>query len=171
MNRYLRTDGGQWMRDRLLLHLPLFKMLFIYVQLGEFSRGLATLLESGVPLLSSLEILQNSSTNKVYGQAIGRVKEVVKEGKSMAQPMEETGLFPPMTVQLVQVGEEVGELAKMVGRMASYYEERVETFIARMTRLFEPIAIVVMGLFVFVIVLSIFMPIFSMAGGGGGALR
>lgn len=165
--RYLATESGQWMRDRAMLHLPLFKALFTYIQLAEFSRGLATLLESGVPLLSSLEILGNSSTNKVYGQAINNIKDYVKEGKTMAQPMEETGLFPPMTVQMVQVGEEVGELSKMTGRMAAYYEERVSTFIARMTRLFEPIAIVFMGVIVLFIVLSIFMPLFKLSSGGG----
>ena len=83
----------------------------------------------------------------------------------MAVTLGETGLFPPMTVQMAMVGEEVGELAKMVARIARYYEERVETFIARMTRLFEPIAIVIMGAIVLVIVLSIFLPIFKMAGG------
>lgn len=169
--RYLRTSTGQWFRDRVLLHVPVFKTLFTYVQLAEFSRGLSTLLESGVPLLSSLEILEKSATNKVYGSAIGVVREYVKEGKTMAEPMEQTGLFPPMTVQMVQVGEEVGELAKMVDRMARYYEERVERFIARMTRLFEPVAIVFMGGLVLIIVLSIFMPIFQMTTGvraGGG---
>ena len=165
VRRYLRTTPGRWMRDRLLLQLPLFKTLLAYIQLAEFSRGLSTLLESGVPLLSSLEILERSATNLVYGQAIGHVREFVKEGKSMAEPMEDTNLFPPMAVQLVQVGEEVGELGKMVSQMARYYEGRVETFIARMTRLFEPIAIVVMGGLVLLIVLAIFMPIFKMATG------
>ena len=163
--QYLRTESGKWMRDRLLLRLPLFKTLFTYVQLAEFARGLSTLLESGVPLLSALEILENSATNKVYGEAIGDVREAVKEGKTMHEPMDHTGMFPAMAVQMVQVGEEVGELAKMTGRVAAYYEERVETFIARMTRLFEPIAIVVMGVLVLFIVLSIFMPIFKMATG------
>ena len=164
---YLRTTMGQWMRDRLLLQIPLFKTLTNYLQLAEFSRGLSTLLESGVPLLSGLEILEHSATNKVYGQAVGHVKEAVKQGKSMAEPMAaEAEVFPPMTIQMVQVGEEVGELAKMVDRMAHYYEERVETFIARMTRLFEPIAIVFMGGLVLIIVLAIFMPIFKMATSG-----
>ncbi|MBI3321570.1 MAG: type II secretion system F family protein [Candidatus Omnitrophica bacterium] len=162
VRRYLRTGAGQWMRDRFLLRLPPLNVLFTYLQLAEFARGLATLLESGVPLLSALQILEHSATNKVYGQAIGSIREMVKEGKSMAEPMERTGLFPPMAIQMVQVGEEVGELGKMVARVARYYEERVETFIARMTRLFEPIAIVIMGGLVFLVVLSIFMPIFKM---------
>ncbi|MBI2175096.1 MAG: type II secretion system F family protein [Candidatus Omnitrophica bacterium] len=167
LRRYLRTEGGKWIRDRLLLNLPLFGALFSCIQLAEFSRGLGTLLESGVPLLSTLEILENSATNKVYGQAIGSVKQHVKEGKSMAQPLSETGMFPPILVQMIQVGEEIGELGKMAVRITHYYEERVETFISRMTRLFEPIAIVFMGCLVLIIVLSIFMPIFQMAGGSG----
>jgi len=80
--------------------------------------------------------------------------------------MVQTGLFPPMAVQMIQVGEEVGELARMADRTATYYEESVETYIARMTRLFEPIAIVIMGILVLIVVLSIFMPIFKLAGGG-----
>jgi len=167
LRRYLRTEPGKWTRDRLALRLPLFKTLFTHVHLAEFTRGLATLLESGVPLLSCLQILENSATNKLYGQAIGKVKEFVKEGQTMAQPMQEILLFPPMVVQMIQVGEEVGELAKMADRLARYYQEHVETFIARMTRLFEPIAIVFMAVIVFIIVLSIFMPIFQMSTLGG----
>ena len=132
---YLKTPPGQWMRDRFLLQIPVFKTLFIYIQLATFSRGLATLLESGVPLLSALEILEHSATNKVYGSGIEQIKESVKSGKTMFEPMAQTGLFPPMTVQMVQVGEEVGELARMVERIARYYEERVSIFISRMTRL------------------------------------
>ena len=163
IRQYLRTSAGQWMRDRAVLRIPVFNELFINVQLAEFSRGLTTLLASGVPLLSGLEILEHSATNKVFGRAIGTVREAVKEGKTMAEPMAEAGVFPPMAVQMVQVGEEVGELAKMVGQVAKFYESRVEIFIARMTRLFEPIAIVFMGGLVLIIVLSIFMPIFKMA--------
>lgn len=165
--RYLGTRPGRWMRDRVILRLPLFGRFFSHIQLAEFSRGLSTLLESGVPLLSGLEILENSATNMVYGQAIGGIREHVKEGKTMAEPMQHSGLFPPLTVQMVQVGEEVGELGKMVSRIAKYYEDRVEIFIARMTRLFEPIAIVAMGILVAIIVMSIFMPIFKLAGGAG----
>ena len=165
LRHYLRTDAGAWACDRLVLHLPVFKGLFQHVQLAQFSRGLATLLESGVPLLSGLEILQNSMTNKVYGAAVSVIRESVKEGKTMAEPMGQTGMFPPMAVQMVQVGEEVGELAKMANRIATFYEEQVSIFIARMSRLFEPIGIIVMAVMVFFIVASIFMPIFKMATG------
>ena len=164
----LRTEGGRRVRDRVALRLPVFNSLFAAVQLAGFARGLATLLESGVPLLSTLSILEHTATNSVYAQAIGRVREAVKEGKPMAEPLADLALFPPMVVQLVQVGEEVGELGKMAVRIAVYYEERVDMFIARLTRLFEPIAIVVMGGLIFFIVLSIFMPIFQMATSAHG---
>lgn len=165
LRQFLGSAAGRAFMDRLLLTLPGFKVLFTNVQVAEFFRGMTTLLGSGVPLLSSLEIMGNCATSGIYGQGINMIKEYVKEGKTMAQPMEETGLFPPMAVQMVQVGEEIGELAKMMDRVARFYEERVEIFIARMSRLFEPIAIVVMAGIVLVIVLSIFMPIFKMSGG------
>jgi len=166
LKRYLQTEPGGWMCDRLSLQIPVFKSLFSCVQLAQFARGLSTLLDSGVPLLSGLEILENSMGNRVYGAAVRRIRELVKEGKTMAEPMAETGMFPPMAVQMVQVGEEVGELAKMAGRIAVYYEEQVSIFIARMTRLFEPIGIVVMAGLVLIIVLSIFMPIFKLSSSG-----
>lgn len=165
LKRYLNTEPGKWMKDRLILKLPLFGVLISYAQLAEFTQGLATMLNSGVPLLSGLDILAASAGNKVYGQAIEGIRDSVKEGKPMAEPMSRSELFPPMAVQMVLVGEEVGELGKMVKRVAAYYEERAETFIARMTKLFEPIAIVFMGGLVLIIVLSIFMPIFKMASG------
>jgi type IV pilus assembly protein PilC len=161
---FVRTDEGRWLVDRLVLKIPLFNRLFLQLQLAQFARGLSTLLESGVPILYGLEIMERSATNKVYGQAIGEVKELVREGKTMAAPMERSGLFPPMMVQMVQVGEEIGELAKMLGRVAAYYEERVGVFVARLTTLFEPIAIVVMAVIVGVLVISMFLPIFSMTG-------
>jgi type IV pilus assembly protein PilC len=167
IRRYFATEAGHWLLDRVVLKLPGLKNLFINVQIAEFFRGMTTLIESGVPLLSGLEIMCNSATNRVYGQGIALIKEYVKEGKTMAQPMEECGLFSPMAIQMVQVGEEIGELGKMMARVAQYYEERVEVFIARMSKLFEPVAIVVMGGLVLIIVLSVFLPIFKMSSGGG----
>lgn len=161
---FVQTDEGRWLVDRLALKIPFFDRLFLQLQLAQFARGLGTLLESGVPILFSLEIMERSATNKVYGQAIGEVKELVREGKTMAGPMERSALFPPMMVQMVQVGEEIGELSKMLDRVATYYEERIATFVARLSSLFEPIAIVVMAVVIGVLVISMFLPIFSMAG-------
>jgi type IV pilus assembly protein PilC len=109
--------------------------------------------------------MEHGATNKVYGRAIGEVKEFVREGKTMAAPMEQTGLFPPMVVQMVQVGEEIGELDKMLDRIARYYEQRVGTFIERLSVLFEPIAIAVMTVVIGTLVVAMFLPIFKLAGG------
>lgn len=166
LRRFVHTAEGRALLDRALLNVPVFNTLFIQLQLAQFARGLSTLLESGVPILFSLEIMENSASNVIYGKAIGEVKELVREGKTMAEPLDRTGLFPPMVVQMVQVGEEIGELGKMLDRVARYYEERVSTFIDRMTVLFEPIAIVFMAFVIGTLVIAMFLPIFSLAGGG-----
>lgn len=164
LRQALHTETGRWVLDGCLLRVPVFKHLFVQLQLAHFSRGLSTLLESGVPILFGLEIMETSAMNKHYGRAIGQVKDYVREGKPMAEPMERVGLFPPMMVQMIQVGEEIGELGKMLTRVANYYEERVDTFIQRLSQLFEPIAIGVMAIVIGTLVVSMFLPIFSIAG-------
>lgn len=164
LQRALRTETGRWILDGFLLTVPAFKHLFVQLQLAHFARGLSTLLESGVPILFGLEIMETSAINKHYGRAIGQVKDYVREGKPMAEPMERTGMFPPMMVQMIQVGEEIGELGKMLDRIANYYEERVDTFIQRLSQLFEPIAIAVMAIVIGTLVVAMFLPIFSIAG-------
>jgi len=161
--QFARTDQGRWILDRLALRVPIFRRLFANLQLAQFARGLSALLESGVPILFSLEIMQSSATNKVFSRSIGEIRDAIREGKPMAGPMEQSGLFPAMIVQMVQVGEEIGELGKMLDRVAHYYEERVETFVQRMSSLFEPIAIGVMGVVIGTLVIGMFLPIFSIA--------
>ena len=163
VRQFLRTEQGGWLLDRLLLKLPVFNKLFIGLQLAQFARGLATLLESGVPILYSLEIMSTSASNRVYSRAISEVKDFVREGKTMAEPMAEAGLFPAMMVQMVQVGEEVGELGKMLDKVATYYEEQVSEFIERLSVLFEPLAIMVMAVVIGTLVLAMFMPIFNLS--------
>ena len=166
--QFFRSEGGRLLLDRFLLSVPVFNKLFIGLQLAQFARGLATLLESGVPILYSLEITATSSSNQVYRRAIAEIKDFVREGKTMAEPLSESGLFPPMMVSMVQVGEEIGELGKMLDRVATYYEEQVATFIERMSVLFEPLAIMVMAGVIGVLVVAMFMPIFNMAQMGQG---
>jgi len=165
---FVATTHGRWIVDVLILKLPVFNQLVITLQLAQFARGLSTLLESGVPILFALEIVASSAMNKVYEKAIEELRELVREGRTMAEPMAKTGLFPPMMVQMVQIGEEIGELDQMLDRVAKYYEGRVSTFIERMTSLFEPFAICFMAVIIGTIVIAIFMPIFSMAGGFHG---
>lgn len=169
LRQFARTEQGRWLLDRLVLRIPVFKTLFISLQLAQFTRGMATLLATGVPILYSLEIMERSASNKVYAQRLEEVRESVREGKPMTEPMEQAGeLFPPMIVQMIRVGEEIGELDKMLDRVASYYEACVMKFLERLSVLFEPIAIVFIGVVIGILVLSMFMPIFSLAGGGFG---
>jgi type IV pilus assembly protein PilC len=161
----LRLPQGKRCLDWTTINVPVFRHLFINLQLAQFTRGLATLLSTGVPILASLEIMERSASNGVYAKSIGEAKEAVREGKPMVQSLDESGLFPAVMVQMVQVGEEIGELPKMLDRSAVYFEERVNVFIDRMTSLFEPIAIVVMGLVIGTLVISMFLPIFSMSTG------
>ena len=165
---FARTPQGRAITDQLALQLPVFSRLCINLQVAQFARGLGTLLESGVPILTSLEIIERSASNSVYAKAIGEAKEAVREGRPMADPLVESGLFPPLCIQMVQVGEEIGELAKMLDRIAAFYEERVQTFVERMTTLFEPIAIVVMAAVIGTLVISMFLPIFGLANGMRG---
>ncbi len=160
--RVLQSEPGRWAMDRLLLKLPVFSPLFTQMELAQFSRGLSSLLDSGVPILLGLDIMQKSATNKVYGKAFGEIRDHVREGRPMAQPMQQAGLFPALMVQMIQVGEEIGELGKMLNKIAVYYEARVNVFIERLTILFEPIAIIFMAVVVGTLVVAMFLPIFSM---------
>jgi len=167
--QYLQAPMGRWRFDGLVLRLPLIGPFVHEVQLAYTARGLSTLLDSGVPILFALEILAHSAENTRFERALGEVKQRVTEGRSVAQLLEENSLFPPMMIQMVAVGEEVGELGQMLGRVAAYYEERVETYLARLATLFEPLALVSVGVVVIVIVVAMYLPIFQLAGGGGVA--
>lgn len=167
---YIHTPGGRWRFDQLKLKLPIFGSLFHMIVLDRFTRGLATLVESGVPLLHSLEIMVRTAGNKVMEKALEGVKDGVRDGKTIAGPLAENEIFPPMVVNMVDVGEETGKLGEMLGRVSDFYEERIDVFIARLTTVFEPALIVFMGVVIGVLVISMYLPIFAIArlGGAGG---
>jgi len=167
-SRYIKTKSGRWRFDRLKLSLPIFGSLFHGVALARFSRGLATLIRSGVPILYSLEIITRAIGNKVVEKAIEEVKVGVRDGKTMAGPLAKNTIFPPMVIQMVSVGEETGKLGEMLSRIADHYEERVSTFIDRLTYIIEPVLIVFMGVVVGALVIAMYLPIFSIAKIGGG---
>jgi len=167
LNQFLHTDRGRELMDHFVLRLPVLNRLLINLQLAQFSRGLGALLESGVPILFAMEIMGQSATNTAYRRAIEQIRHEVQRGKTVAEPMSQFDLFPPMMVQMVRVGEEIGELGKMLDRVAKYYEQRVATFIERMTTLFEPIAIVVMALVIGTLVVAMFLPIFNISSAFG----
>ena len=165
LRQFFNAPQGRWIVDRVSLRIPVFSRLFIQLHLTQFAQGMAALLESDTPILFGLEIMQRSATNSVYAKAIERVREAVRSGRTMAEPMEESGVFPPMMVQMVRVGEEVGDLGKMLDRLARFYESRVSAFIERLSVLFEPIAIFIMAGVVGTLVLAMFLPMFQLAGG------
>lgn len=163
LKKYVSTDIGRRQFDALKLKLPLVGPLMQEICTERFASSLSTLIKSGVPILHALEITEKTAGNKIMEQALRDVKTSVRDGKGMAQTMEDSALFSPLVVQMVGVGEEIGELGKMLDRIAVFYKERVNTFVSRLTTMFEPLVLVFMGIVVGVLVVAMFMPIFSIS--------
>jgi len=163
LRQYLKTELGQRNFDYLKFNLPIAGEIFKNLAIEHFTSEMSTLVESGVPILYSLEIAERSASNAIMQDAIRKIKENVRDGKLLAEPLEKCGLFPPMVVQMVSIGEEIGELSKMFKRLADYYAQTVETFITRFASIFEPILLVFVGLIIGFLVISMFLPIFSIA--------
>lgn len=156
------TEAGRRFWDAFRLKAPVWGSVNLKIAIARFSRTLATLLQSGVPLLAAMEIVHNVVNNLVIGEAIVRVAKDVEEGQSLAVPLAASGLFPPMVTEMIAVGEQTGSLETMLNRIAVAYETEVQSDIMVMTSLLEPIMILVMGLVVGFIVVSILLPIFEM---------
>ncbi|RKY39244.1 MAG: type II secretion system F family protein [Candidatus Omnitrophota bacterium] len=167
LKKYIQTPRGRWQFDAFKLKLPLLGPLFQEIAVSRFASGLSTLIKAGVPLLHCLSIVSHTTGNKLFEQAITQVRESVQEGKPMAPPLEQTGLFPPMVSQMVTVGEESGELAEMLKRVSDFYEERVSASVSRLTSAFEPLMLVMMGVIVGTLIISMYLPIFKMSRIGG----
>ncbi|PRR69927.1 type II secretion system F family protein [Neomoorella humiferrea] len=163
--RWQQRPAGRYQVDRLFLRLPIFGPLHHKAVLSRFSRTLGTLLHSGVPVLLALEIVRRTVGNAVVAGAVERAAESVRDGQSLATPLEASGVFPPMVVEMITVGEETGALDAMLERVATLYEQELEAVVARLASLIEPILIVGLGGIVGVIVISVFLPYFQMLGG------
>jgi type IV pilus assembly protein PilC len=161
LRRYIATERGRYQLDVLLLKMPIFGPLFHKVALTRFSRTLSVLLRSGVPILQSLEIVSETVGNGVLAKAIVHVQKSVKEGESIAKPLESHEVFPPMVVQMMAVGEETGALDTMLDKIAEFYEQEVEATVEALTSLIEPIMIAIMGAAVGAIVVALYMPMFN----------
>ncbi len=157
-----KTQKGRVLLDRILLALPVVGPINRKMAVARFSRTLGTLLESGVPLLASLEIVRNIVGNSLISDAIQQAGNDVREGQSLSAPLARSGLFPAISVEMISVGEQSGNLEPMLYRIAEAYEKEVESGITVLTSLLEPIMILVMGLAVGFIVVSILLPIFEM---------
>ena len=156
------TEAGKRLWDTAKLKIPVWGQVNLKIAIARFCRTLATLLQSGVPLLSSMEIVRNVVNNILIGEAISKASKDVEEGKGLSGPLTQSGLFPPLVTEMVAVGEQSGTLEKMLNRVATAYETESQSDIMVMTSLLEPLMILVMGLLVGFIVISILLPIFEM---------
>jgi len=163
IRKSLKTDKGRLYFDHFRLKLPVFGILFRNIAIANFARGLGTMISSGVPILYALEIVTKTVGNRVIEDALEMVKDSVRDGKSIAEPLEQCGIFPPMVVLMVNVGEETGELSDMLKHVAVFYEERISMVVERLSALIEPFMLVFMGGLVGFLVIAMFMPIFKLA--------
>ncbi|MDR7550775.1 MAG: type II secretion system F family protein, partial [Armatimonadota bacterium] len=166
LRRYLQTPGGRARYDRLKLKLPVLGELNRKIVVARFSRTLGTLIASGVPIMQSLEVVAKAIDNTVIGEAIDAVRSSIREGQTIAIPLQFSGVFPPMVVQMAKVGEETGALEQMLQKVADFYDVEVEATVAGLTSMLEPMLIIFMGVVVGAMVISLYLPIFSLATGG-----
>jgi len=162
VRKWLSTEKGRITWDKIKLRLPLFGILFRMIAVARFSRTLGTLLQSGVPLLVCLDIVEAVVANATIAKAVEDTKNAVREGEGIAPPLKRSGQFPPMVTHMVAIGEKTGQLENMLNRIATAYEKRVEVRLKAMTSLLEPLMILGMGGAVGFIVFSILKPILEM---------
>jgi general secretion pathway protein F len=160
---YVRTEAGRQRYDRWVLRLPVFGKLLQKIAVARFSRTLSTLLQSGIGLLPSLDIVKNIVDNRVLYDATEAARDAIREGQSIAPPLKKSGIFPPLMIHMIAVGERSGQLEEMLFKTAETYEGEVDSTISALTTLLEPAMIVFMGGMVTFIVLSILLPIFQMS--------
>lgn len=165
-----RTEKGRTVIDAIKLRIPLFGDLIKKGAISRFSRTLGTLVTSGVPILQALNITRDTAGNVVLSDAIQKVHDSVKEGESIVTPLEKSGIFPPMVVSMIDVGEETGQLPEMLLKVADVYDDEVDNTVAGLTSLLEPIMIVFLAVVVGTIVIALFLPLISIISGlQGGA--
>src|SRR5271169_6131326 len=173
---FKRTKFGRHAWDKFKLKMPVVGPVVNKVAISRFTRTLGTLVSSGVPILQALTIVKETAGNVIISNAVNSVHESVKEGETITAPLEASGIFPPMVISMVDVGEQTGALPEMLLKIADNYDEEVDNAVAAMTSLLEPIMIVFLAVIVGSIVIAMFLPLISMisnmsgddSGGGGG---
>jgi general secretion pathway protein F len=160
--RWVATEAGRLKWDTIMLRMPLFGRLNLLVAVARFSRTLSTLLASGVPLLVALGIVKNVLGNKLLEGVVANATSSIREGESIAEPLRRSGEFPPMVTHMIAVGEKTGQLEEMLENVSKAYEADVETKVATLTSLLEPLVIVIMGGMVGFIAMAILMPLVQM---------
>jgi type IV pilus assembly protein PilC len=156
------AQSGRYFVDSLKLHTPILGQIASKGAVARFSRTLGTLIDAGVPILDALTITADTSGNEVYSRALLKVRDAIREGESLAEPLRQTRVVEPMVVNMIDVGDETGALDQMLAKVADTYEDEVETLISSLTSLLEPVMVIVLGVIVGFIVLALFMPMVSM---------
>ena len=163
LKKYISTPKGKKQYDMLLLKIPVIGDVVKKVSIAQFARTFATLVRSGVAIVRSLEIVGKTSGNKIIEEAVTKAQISIQEGVPLSHPLEESGIFPPMVVKMIAVGERTGKLEHMLNKIAQFYEEQTEAAIAALTSVLEPILIVFLGVVVGFIVIALFLPIFNIS--------
>jgi type IV pilus assembly protein PilC len=161
--RWYRTEKGRAVVDHTLLKIPVVGPLIKKVAIAKFTRTLSTMLSSGVPIMEGLDIVARTSGNKTIERAILKTKISIGEGKTIAEPLGASGIFPPMVVQMVSVGESTGALDSMLSKIADFYDDEVDAAVAALTSLLEPAMMVFLGITIGGMVIAMYLPIFKMA--------
>ncbi len=162
--KYYATQKGRDTVDAIQLKLPVFGMLLRKVAVAKFTRTMGTMLSSGVAILEALDIVAKTAGNRTIEKSIYSVRSGISEGRTMADPLSESGVFPPMVCQMIAVGESTGALDAMLEKIADFYDEEVDQAVENMTALIEPIMLVFLGVTIGGLVVAMYMPIFKMAG-------
>ncbi len=165
---YYRQENGRRNIDRLLLRAPIFGSLIRRISVARFSRTLGTMVASGVPILESMDIVARSAGNKIIEEAIVKARTSISEGKTIAEPLAESKVFPAMVTQMVGVGEATGALDTMLNKIADFYDDEVDAAVAALTSLLEPLLMVFLGVVIGGLVVAMYLPIFKLAGVVGG---
>ena len=161
-SRYYATEGGRRTVDAMLLKLPVLGDVLMKGAVARFTRTLGTLIASGVPILAGLEITARTAGNKIIAEAIMTARASIREGETVAAPLKASGVFPPMVVQMISVGEQTGALDEMLTKIAVFYEAEVDSAVDTMTSIIEPVMIVVMGGIVGGMVVAMYLPMFKL---------
>ncbi len=160
---YIKTPGGKLRFDQIKLKLPVFGLLLRKVAVSRFSRTLSTLVKSGVPIISALEIVAKTSGNRVVEIAVENARNSIREGENISEPLARSGVFPPMVVRMIGVGEKTGELEKMLSKIADFYDEQVDAAVSGLTSMIEPLIVAFLGIIIGGIVVCMYLPIFQIS--------
>lgn len=162
LKRYGKTDEGKYKFDRLALKLPIFGKINKKIITSRFARTLSILMGSGIPVIQSMEIVEKTIMNAVVEEGIKKCKEDIRKGSGLTNPIAAIGIFPPMLIEMINIGEETGTLDTMLSKTAQFYDEEVDVVIAGLTTLIEPVILVVLGVVIGFIIISIMLPMFDM---------